>query len=324
MNKIQTIEPRVAALVNRDEIDLQIFTAKAYPRNLKLIEKTAIEMVTEDIETAMECNYRLERKDKDNNVKVITGPSIKVVEICLAEYGNCRVQSSIVSEDENTITSETVFYDLEKNAAIKETCTRNIKTKNGKRYSLDMINVTKAAALSISYRNAGRRAMPTLIRKVAEAAQKVAVGNSRTLTDRRKLMIEKFTEIGVGEKHILQKINKPKLSDITLKDIERLTGIFTSIKHGDMTVKEQFGIGNPKEATEPTVIVKKRDVGEADPPINPNQSMKENVKNAAREAGVQEDRILPAIKNNFGKELNEMNEKELSEAIDFFVGMKGV
>ncbi len=250
LQKTQVYQPEI---MNREEIDIQIATAKKYPRNLDHFVKNATTLATQDIEIAASCNYRLERKSKGGGTKIIEGPSIRVAEIALHEYGNCRVYSTISEDGNNSVVAEGVFMDLEKNIATKEQVHRSVVTKTGQRYSVDMVNVTKNAACSIAIRNAILRGIPrAFVNKVAAEAKKVAIGNKSTIKSRIKLMFKKFLEIGVDKDMVLKKINKPTENDINLSDLETLIGLFAAISGGDATIEEQFSL---KTSTKPNIKV---------------------------------------------------------------------
>ena len=75
---------------------------------------------------------------------------------------------------------------------------------------------------------------------VFEAAKKVAIGNAKTLNDRRNKALETFAKMGVSQNRVLQMLNKQDIEDIGLKDIEQLIGIHTAIREGTTTIDEQF------------------------------------------------------------------------------------
>src|SRR6185436_14130544 len=67
----------------RGEIDMQISTAKKWPRSIKKFKETAAEMATLDEDTAAACIYALPRDGK-----TIEGPSARLAEIILSAWGN--------------------------------------------------------------------------------------------------------------------------------------------------------------------------------------------------------------------------------------------
>src|ERR1700676_2937697 len=137
----------------RAELDVQITTAKAYPRNVGNSLNEAISMATLNKDTAASCIYSLKR-GKGSDSKEITGESIRLAEILLSAWGNTHVASRIVENDGSTITTEAVAWDLEKNVKVCKQVKRSIKTKEGRTFSADMQVVTANAGQSIALRNA--------------------------------------------------------------------------------------------------------------------------------------------------------------------------
>ena len=59
------------AAINRTEVDMQIATAKQYPRDLAQVLNKIATYAKMDKETAEDCFYILRRKDKDGNDSLI-------------------------------------------------------------------------------------------------------------------------------------------------------------------------------------------------------------------------------------------------------------
>src|SRR5262249_10254376 len=92
------LENSTAVSLTRDELDVQITTARQFPRNVKAVVSKITALATLDEETAQECLYALVRgkkkkKKKGNNAaegdrenKPIEGPSIRLAEIAAQMY----------------------------------------------------------------------------------------------------------------------------------------------------------------------------------------------------------------------------------------------
>ncbi|MCC7419840.1 MAG: hypothetical protein IT428_06150 [Planctomycetaceae bacterium] len=220
----------------RGEVDVQIATAKRFPRSVKRFVAKATELATLDEETAQSCFYSLPRDGKN-----IEGPSARLAEIVAASWGNIRAQANIIDEDGGFITAQGICWDLENNVAVSTEVRRRITQKNGRRFSDDMIGVTANAACSIALRNAVFKVVPmALVRPVYRKAREVAIGNADTLNDRRQKMIAYFGKMGVRPEQICAKVDKAGIEDIGLEEIGVLIGISTAIKEGDTTIDEQF------------------------------------------------------------------------------------
>ena len=237
--------------ITKGEIDIQITTAKRYPRSIENFYKTSLSMATGNRDIAQRCFYRLERTSKSGKKVIIEGPSIRLAEICANSWGNFRYGARIVGEDAKTVVAQGVAFDLERNVSSSIEVSRRITTKEGIRFSDDMVQVTKNAACSIALRNAINKVIPyAYVQGIYEQAKKVAVGTQKTLKVRKEELLAMFTEIGVTNKQLLEKLEKPSIADITLEDILKGLGFYTAIKDGDTTIAEQFGPKSTKPEVE--------------------------------------------------------------------------
>ena len=78
--------------INRAEVDIQIATAKQYPRDLSRVLNQIKTYATMDMETAEDCFYAL-RRGKGSDQQVIEGVSVRLAEIIASAWGNIRVQT---------------------------------------------------------------------------------------------------------------------------------------------------------------------------------------------------------------------------------------
>lgn len=220
-------------------IDMQIATAKAYPRNIKRATDNSVALVTMDRETASTCTYSVPRGGK-----AITGVSVHLAKILAQNWGNMRIEAKVVSIEERHITSQAIAFDLENNLAIKVEVKRSIMTKTG-RMNDDMITVTGNAANSIALRNAILSVIPKMVvDKVYGEAKKAITGdvsNETKLIARRKQVLDGFKNTyDVTEAEALGAIGKAAIEHITADDLVVLIGIGQSIKDGDTTVELAF------------------------------------------------------------------------------------
>jgi len=224
---------------DKAQIDTQIATAKAYPRDLKKSVEDSIFTATLDLETASSCSYALPRGGK-----TITGPSVHLALILAQNWGNLRIEAKISSIDNKSLTSQAVCFDLEKNIAIKVEVKRSIMTRTG-RMNDDMITVTGNAANSISLRNAILKVIPkAVVDKVAKSAKQLITGDISDETKfikKRNTVLEGFKNTyGVTEQEVLETLGKPTTSNITSDDLVTLIGFAQSIKDGDSTAELIF------------------------------------------------------------------------------------
>lgn len=222
--------------INRAEVDMQIATAKSYPRDVQTCLNRIKTIATLDTETAEDCFYALRRQGT-----LIEGVSVRLAEIIAGSWGNLRVQTRIIGNDGKTITAQGICHDLETNLAVSVEVKRRITDKYGKTYSEDMQVTTGNAASAIAFRNAVLKVVPKAVTKrVINEVKDVAVGRSMDLESRRQNMLAYYAKIGVTEAEILNYCSVKAVADIDAQMIFELSGLKNAIKEGTTTVQETF------------------------------------------------------------------------------------
>ncbi|WP_010597601.1 hypothetical protein [Rickettsiella massiliensis] len=251
----------------RAELDMQITTAKAYPRNPNEFINLATQLATQDEETAQACFYCLPpRKDSYGKLTEIKGPSIRLAEIAAASWGNLHAGSRIVENDGQSITAEGVAWDLERNVKISSQVKRSITKSNGARYSHDMQTLTGNAASAIALRNAIFKVIPkALIDRVYEKAMQFAVGDQKDLSARRKAIFDRFAQWNIDPKQILQFFKKNTIDELTQTDLVKLIGIGTAIKEEHITPDKAFVLEEEESTTSPNIEERVKNL------LNPNK-----------------------------------------------------
>ncbi len=226
--------------INRAEVDIQISTAKQYPREVSRVLNQIKTYATMDMETAEDCFYAL-RRGKGSDAQVIEGISVRLAEIIAGAWGNLRVQTRIIGNDGKTITAQAVCHDLESNLAVSLEVKRRITDKNGRTYSEDMQVVTGNAASAIAYRNAVLKVVPKAVtKKVVNEIKQVALGQSIDLETRRQRLVQYFAQIGVMQSELLAYCEVKTIDQIDTEMVFELRGLANAIKEGTTTVKETF------------------------------------------------------------------------------------
>lgn len=227
--------------INRAEIDIQISTAKQYPRDINAVLNKIATYATMDKETAEDCFYVLRRKDKDGNYSVIEGLSVRMAEIIAGAWGNLRVQARIIGNDGRQITAQAICHDLETNFAVSKEVKRSIVTKKGYTFSEDMQVVTGNAACSIAFRNAVLAVIPKAVTKrVINEVKQVALGQSIDLEQSRQNVIQYFAKLGVKQEQLFLYLGVKSVQDIDKQKIFELRATANAIKEGTTTVEECF------------------------------------------------------------------------------------
>ena len=250
-NQKQTMEiidsSEALGVTTRAEIDMQISTAKRYPRDVSLALNTIKEIALATPEIAESCFYSLPRgKNEDGTPKLIEGKSIRLAEIVAQSWGNLRIQTNVASIDATHITAEAMIHDLQTNVAIKSQKKVKILDRYGKRYNEDMIVVTANAACSKAMRDAVFDVVPeALLKDVYEAARQVARGDNKPkaeLADKRQKAVQAFKNMGRTEAEICTFFSRNSVAEITPDDVLVLRGIYNAIKDGELTSENCFDI----------------------------------------------------------------------------------
>lgn len=222
----------------RANIDIQVSTAKQYPRSIRRCADNAVAIATMDKETAQSCGYALPRGGKP-----ITGPSVHLAKIIAQQYGNLRVEAKVVEITDKQVVSRGTAWDLENNYAVAFEVRRSIIGRTGNRFTDDMITVTGNAANAIAYRNAIFGVVPKSITdKAYKAAQHLITGDlsdEEKLIKRRDGAIKHFIDTyAITEEEVIKLCGKHTVNQIQADEIALLLGFAQSLKDGDTTVDE--------------------------------------------------------------------------------------
>ena len=236
--------PVAIELQERAQVDVQISTARRFPRTLSKVKADMLSFATLDEETAQSCFYTLPRGGK-----VIQGPSIRMAEIAISCYGNVRVATRVVgtvTNGENPhVTVQAAMHDLERNVAVQIEKRRRIvgkKSKGGK-IDEDDINLAVNACSAIAFRDAAFKVIPqALIKPVYEQAKKVAVGDVSSVVVKRTKIVDKLKQMGATEERILARVDAAKVEDVGLDKLEVLIGLGTALKDGETSLEEAFPV----------------------------------------------------------------------------------
>lgn len=244
------------SLITKAEIDMQISTAKAFPRSIKTFLEKAESIATVSEEVAASCNYALPRGGK-----TLEGPTVRLAEIVCSSYGNIRSGARVIANDGKTITAQGICHDLETNNCVTVEVKRRITDKMGRTFNEDMQTVTGNAACAIAFRNAVFKVIPSaLISEIYDKTKEVARGTAETLPERRDKAVKYFKDMGVTEKQILEVLELKKIEDIDLDKLSILRGMVTLLKNGESTVKELFEPEHVKEDAKKAATDKVKDL----------------------------------------------------------------
>jgi len=238
---MELVPPSAVESITRAETDVAIATAKKYPRQLAQVKQSMLSFATLDVETAEGCFYTLPRGGKN-----IQGPSVRLAEIALSCYGNLQAGSRIIAVvptgDTPHVVVQAVAKDLEKNITISvEKRRRIVKKKLREFIDEDDINLAANACSAICFRDAVFKVVPlALIKPVYEQARRVAIGDAKTLSDRRARCLDTFAKMGVTKEKVLARLELKSVEEIGLEHIEILIGLHNAIKEGEVNIDDAF------------------------------------------------------------------------------------
>ena len=248
MTENSTIAPHAAgvatapppAFATLAEVDLQITTAKRYPRSVDVALARILTIATLDEETAADCFYSL-RRGAGQGEQPIEGISVRLAEIIAGAWGNIRVQTFIVGNDGRAITACAICHDLETNFAVSLNVQRGILDRYGRPYSPDMQVVTGNAAMAIAFRNAVLKVVPKAVtHRVVQQIRDVAEGRVRNLSESRLAMVEYFAGLGVQPPRLLAYLGAARLEDIDARMVMELRGLANALREGTATLDSVF------------------------------------------------------------------------------------
>lgn len=236
MEIVEIKQAEMLQALNKSEVDIQISTAKQWPRNLPDVLNQIATYATMDAETAEDCFYALRRGGD-----VIEGVSVRMAEIIAGAWGNMRVQTRIIGNDGKTITAQGVCHDLETNIAVLVEVKRRITDKQGRTYSEDMQVVTGNAASAIAFRNAVLKVVPKAVtKKVIDEVKQVALGKSIDLETGRQNALANYKKRGVTEQMIFDYLGITKREEIDREKLFTLKATLNAINEGTVTIEDEF------------------------------------------------------------------------------------
>lgn len=244
-DELAKVEVAMAPTPASGEIDVQVATARRYPRDVATFMRRARNMaVGLDAETAASCYYSLKRGGT-----LVEGPSARLAEICASAWGHMRCQARIKGEEGDFIVAEGIAWDMETNVLMSQEVRRRIVGRDGQRYSSDMIAMTANAAASIALRNAVFRVIPrAYVDQLFREARAQAVGDAPSLKENARAAVAWFVKAGATEEAVFAHLGCGGIESVTLEDVAHLRGLATAIRDGDATLESALA---PADAPEP-------------------------------------------------------------------------
>lgn len=281
--RIDLMPLNVVESLERAAVDIQVATAKQWPRDVEKFKRDTEKMALVNPEVAKSCYYGLPRDGK-----VIEGPSIRLAEIAASNWMNIRWASMVVGITEDTLTARGIAWDLEKNNAASSEVQIKITNKSGKRFPEHMIVTTANAACAKAARNAIFKVIPvSFIQPIWEKCKLLATGGTKPLPEKQTIALAYCLRVyGVDQARVFAALHITTLDEFTEEKIADLSGFCQSIKDSEATIDSVFPIVAPEPPPPPTTTTTAPPAADkpAEPqkPSDPAQAMQDTLTGMAQ------------------------------------------
>lgn len=224
------------------EIDIQIATARRWPRTLSLVQARVIDLAGVDAEFAGQCTYRLPKGGG------ISGPSVRFAEVLAHCYGNNRVAARMLDIDDKFVTAQGAFFDLETNVATSFDVKTPIVDRDGNAYSTDMIATTCNAACAKALRSAVLKGIPRPFwEPLHRQVSRIAKQGPQDIETKRRVCFQFCEAYGITPEQVLRRLDVRSPDDIDAEKLDELRGYITACKEGHAAIDDVFGPRPPRQ-----------------------------------------------------------------------------
>ena len=245
INALANLPPQLAMI--RIENDTIQALAAAHPRNHQKIKESLLAQVDAYPAFAKEAIYdKPVGKDAATGVmQFARGLSIRAAEAIAEAYGFCRVRADVQMVDANTAKIEASFTDYQTGRIWQDSSlvSRNYKGRDGKirQHNEDrFLNVVLTAAKSKVIREVILRSVPPGLR--AELHEAIEARLAAVLDDKAMGKIGgAFASKGSAVERLEQLVGRTRKAGWTMKDRERLVGIWNALEAEETSLEELFG-----------------------------------------------------------------------------------
>ncbi|BAP20763.1 hypothetical protein VYN29_09700 [Pseudomonas aeruginosa] len=253
MNDINPFAPRgMAEHVNQGTVNIEqsravteaqgkLILAKKFPRDEALAYSKIMNSCSRPT-LAASGEYAYPRGGQ-----TVSGPSIRLAEELARCWGNIEYGIRELSRQQGNSEMEAYAWDLETNTFSSQKFTvRHIRDKKGGGQALTEERDIYELTANMGGRRLRSRLLailpPDLVEAAVNQCRKTLAGDtSLPIADRVRSMVDKFSQVGVTEKHLRAYLNK-SLDEIIPEEIATLAGVFNSIKNGQAGVGDFFSI----------------------------------------------------------------------------------
>lgn len=239
--ELTILPPSAIESLTRGEIDVQISTARKFPRSLQRFQANAKAMVTIDQEVAESCIYSRPVGQDGGKMKYAEGMSIRMAEIVSSCYGNIRSGAVLVEQTERRVTARGFCHDLETNTFVAWEVTELTVKRNGQPYSEAQRTVVGKACLAKAQRDAIFKVVPrALCRPIELEARKMITGDAASFDTKRANVVIWVSRLGIDQARVWAALGIAGPGDMKGEHLVQLQGIKTGIKEGDVKIDDAF------------------------------------------------------------------------------------
>ncbi len=243
-NEIVEVSQTSLAQVHATEIDMQIATARKYPRDEERSIEKATKLATANLKIAQSCEYFRPVGKKDGRQQFASGPAIRAAEIFKITWGNIRIAKRVIGTRDGSVGVEWAGHDLETNMMDRGEVWRPYFNNE------KMIPVITSAAMKIAERDAVFAAVPKVYAdQVLEECRAMIVGEGEDKAALMTELVEKFAEMGVDKAKLFTAVDPRKHAPGSNDELVFLIGLYNALKDGICSVDECFG--NAPASTKP-------------------------------------------------------------------------
>jgi len=236
-------QPEIVTYLEKAAVDVQVATAKAYPRDRQKAMQAIVAEALMDSESMV---YTLRYRDRESGeTKVVKGPSIRLAEIIMQNWGNLRVWATVIESRPEYIRARGSAWDVQTNAWGNEEVIVPTLDRHGKPLHDRLRIIYQQVAISKALRNAILRVIPrSVVNTVMQAIERQQPVTPKAIAGIRDWL----RRVGVSEAVACRVVGAQSLDNLTPAQLSTLRGIYAAIRDGEMTVEEAFAAEVSEEA----------------------------------------------------------------------------
>lgn len=235
----------------REGFDVQVSTAKRYPRDEEKSLAKSIKHSIRNRKTAKRCFYfRPVGKDSQGRI-AFTPPGIAIrgVENIAHNWGNLWIGAISRGVVDGKLTVTGVSFDIEANVRIEKDVTKSVTRTNGQLYSANHIATMEQALASTAVRNAVLANLPDYVKEeFKEAVIEYIAGDSQDKIDENwEILLQAFEQYSCTDKELRELCHiKPK-AVIDGENIVFLTGVYNGLEEDLFKIEDALGYDPSKQ-----------------------------------------------------------------------------